>query len=338
MKLYVYALLCIALAIPAIAKATDGSGGIQFYEMLFGGPDQRKESRNSESEGTTVEVEACGGYGGIIGGINGFFCHMEKDMGIVGPGAATKTFGAFKVHAEIVKTPTTVNSVVYDYVGSVWMCVIASADCTKVANFNRMYYIAFSYGKTTGVNKGYALNVPGIMNGNNSDAMEIIYDLGSATVNQTIKAKASFTQGLKTYTMRALGSKTTTNMQLNMSFYDGTNGFRFAMSGAPPSATATSNYYNMYYEAAGGSGSGGFYALDTAGLAAPATANGSCLVAVESGTSTTTSSGGSNCTSLSFGAFDYYAATASGPLSAQSLTSSSILGTWQGMAANPSAL
>lgn len=336
MKRYVLLMLIIFYVAPNAAIATDAGAGNSFYEMFFGNPDQRKSSRGNK-EGANVGNEACDGYGGLIGGINGFFCHMEKDMGITGPGSATKTFGTSKVHAEITKTATTVNGVTYAYVGDVWVCR-SPADCTQTANFSRMYFIAFSYDKVNGINKGYALTVPGIMQGNTNDAMEIIYDIGKASATQTISSRAVFVNGSNTFRMRALGQKTTTAFQMNVVGYDGTNGFRFAMAGAPPSTTVASNYYNMYYEGSGGAGTSGFYAVDTSALTTPVTGNGLCELAVESGSTTTMTSGGTNCSAMAFQAFDYYALTASGTPNAQALTAAGILGTWQGMATNPTAL
>lgn len=330
---YVYVVLALICSAPLAAFAVDGSGGNQFYEMVFGNPDQRKQSRDKSKDGANVGSEACDGYGGLIGGINGFFCHMEKTMGITGVGGATKTFGNFKVRAEIALASTTINSVTYTHTGSVWFC---TSSCTVASSFNRFYFIAFTYDKAAGVNKGYALNIPGMMDGNVNDAMEIIYDLGSASASQTVSGKGVFTNSGTSHKMRVTGTKTSTSFKMNVAMHNGTNGFRFAMSGAPP--TTTSNYYNMYYEATGGTGSGGYYSLDTAALSAIATGNGSCQLAVESGTSTQFTSGGSNCSALSFQAFDYYSLTASGSPSVQGLTASGILGTWQGMAANPSSI
>ncbi|MEK7358490.1 MAG: hypothetical protein AAB250_18745, partial [Bdellovibrionota bacterium] len=204
-------------------------------------------------DGANVGSESCDGYGGLIGGINSFFCHMEKDMGITGVGGATKTFGSYKVRAEIAQTSTTINSVTYDYTGSVWIC---SSSCTVASNFSRFYFIAFSFDKAAGINKGYALNIPGMFEGNTSDAMEIVYDLGTASSSQSIEGKGIFTNGGTAHKMRVKGVKTSTSFKMNVAMHDGTNGFRFAMSGAPPSTT--SNYYNMYYEATGGSGSDGY--------------------------------------------------------------------------------
>ena len=174
------------------------------------------------------------------------------------------------------------------------------------------------------------------MNGVAGSAMEIIYDLGSASTTQSVSAKAVFVQGATTFRMRTLGTKTSTTLKMNLAFHDGTNGFRFAMSGAAPSAT--SNYYNMYYEGAGGTSSNGFYSLDAAALTAPATANGTCILAVESGSTTNTTTGGANCSTYSFSAFDFNSLTATGSPDAQSMTATGVLGTWQGMAANPTAL
>jgi hypothetical protein len=337
MKYVLMTILSFGL-LPWAAHATDGSSGQGFYEMVFGDPQQRELSRGSE-DGVEVGSENCDGYGGLIGAVNSFFCHMEKDMGITGVGSVTKVFGSYKVHAEIALSSTTINSVTYDYVGSVWVCDTGSADCTNVANYNRFYFIAFTFDKTAGINKGYVLNVPGLLQGDSSGAMEIVYDLGSASATQTIQGKTIFTNSGTSYNMRVLGAKTSSLFQMNVVGYGGASpaGFRFAMSGAPPSTEGGVNYYNMYYEGSGGTGSGGFYTLDAAGLSAPATSGGMCVSADESGATTDmTAASSANCSSFAFQAFDYYAATSTP--SCQALTASSILGTWQSMAAHPSAL
>lgn len=333
-------LICIVLSslFPSVSLAQDATGGNSFYEMVFGNPDQRNRARDGK-DGASVGSESCDGYGGIIGGINSFFCHMEKDMGITGPGGSTKDFGSVKVRAEIAASSTTINSVTYDYVGSVWICDTGSLNCALTTNFSRAYYIAFSYNNATGVNRGYALTVPGIFDGNTNDALEIVYDIGTSSSPQTIVATAVFVSGSDTFKMRVNGSRTSSGFQLNLSGHNGSTGFRFAMSGAPPSVSGGANYYNMYYEGNGGSGSNGFYSVDNAGLAAPATGNGMCVTAIETGSSTSmTAANSSNCSSYSFAAFSYYALTASGSPNAQGLSAATILGSWQGMAANPTSL
>jgi hypothetical protein len=337
MKRYVICAILLGYFSPITASATDGSSGNSFFEMVFGNPDQRSQSRHNQ-DSDDVGSEACEGYGGLIGGINSFFCHMEKDMGITGPGSATRTFAQFKIRAEIALAQTTINSVSYNYTGSVWVCDSSAANCSLTANFSRMYYIAFSYDKTSGINKGYALTVPGSMNGHASDAMEIIYDLGSASATQSIQAKATFSNGGSTFNMRVTGVKTATSFKLNVVSFDGVNGTRFAASGTPATKTSAANYYNMYYEGSGGTGTNGFYTIDAAALAAPSTANGMCVLSSEHGSTANMANAGGSCGSLGFQAFDYYALTASGSPSAQGLTAASILGTWQGMPLHPSAL
>ncbi len=325
------------------AHAVNGDGGIQFYEMVFGNPSQRNASRGHK-DSHEVGNEACEGYGGLIGDINGFFCHMEKDMGITSPGSRTKSLGGLRVRAEILKVPTTIGGVTYAYTGSVWVCKSSSADCTLTTNFARAYYIAFSYDPLAGVNKGYALSDPGIFNGPGGNASEIIYDVGSASANQSVSGKMVFTDSGSgsTFKMRVVGQRTATAFQLNLAAFNtgASAGFRYAMAGTPPSAAGGARIYNMYYEGSGGSGTNGFYALDAAGLAAPATGNGFCGSVNETGTSSLVTASAGNCATNAFGAFDFTALTASSALStsAQGLSAASIIGAWQGMAANPSAL
>lgn len=329
----------IALAAPTVAMAQTATSGAVFYDMVFGNPNIRKavKDRNDRND---LRAESCESYsdGSLLNIVNNFFCHMEKDMGIKGVGSVTKTFAppgqsGMTVRAEIAQTAVTINSVSYDYQGKVWVC---SASCTSAANFNRAFYIAFSYNTGSGINKGYVLTSPGSFNSSQSgSAMEIEYDIGSGTVTQSVKAKAVFVHSSATHKMRALGQKTSSSVKVNVAFHDGTNGRRFAMATSP--GFTANKYFNMYFEGSGGGGTNGFYSLDAAGIAAPSTSNGFCVSAAETGTALApTSVTASNCSSLSFLAFDHTSNGAAPKVI--DFTASSILGTWQGMSANPSSI
>jgi len=327
------------------AEAQDASAGTGVYDMVFGNPNQRKAIRD-RNESNDVGAESCNGYGGILGVINGFFCHMEKDMGITGVGSATKTFAGggstVTVRAEVEATAVTINSIAYTHLAKVWVC---AASCSSVSNFSRAFYLAFSYNATTGINKGYGLINPGSFNSTQTgSAMEIEYDIGSSTATQYVRGKAIFVDGASTYKSRILGERTSSSMKISVAMHDGTNGFRFAMSTTPD--FSASKFMNMYYEGAGGAGSNGFFTLDAAGtngIGTPATGNGLCTSGVESGSSMSVSSvASSNCSALSFLAFDYASANTSAAgglyLNSGSYTAASILGAWQSMAANPSSI
>ena len=339
-------LLLITLfgALPLNSYAADGTDGIRFYEMIFGNPDQRSASRNNE-DSHSLRGEACEGYGGLLGGINSFFCHMEKDMGITGPGSVTKSFGTMIVHAEIIANSVTINTVQYSSQGKVWVCnTQVNSDCmTNRLHYAPAYYIAFTFDRIAGINKGYALSDPGIFQGVTGNASEIIYDIGSTNQNQALSGKVVYTSGTETFKMRVLGTKTTSSFQLNLSAFSSgaSGGFRFAMAGSPPaSSSTTANVYNLYYENASGAGSNGNYVTDAALLTAPPTANGYCVSANESGSSTTVAPAAGSCATKAFAAFDFNALTASGAGSpnAQAMSAATILGSWQGMPANPSSL
>lgn len=325
--------------------AQDASAGTSIYDMVFGNPNQRKATRE-RNDSNDVGAESCDGYGGILGVINGFFCHMEKDMGITGVGSATKTFadtgGNMSVRAEVTLTSTTINSVTYSYLAKVWVC---SASCTSTSSFSRAFYLAFSYDTAAGVNKGYGLVSPGSFNSNQTgSAMEIEYDIGSSTATQFVRGKAIFVNNGNTFKTRILGEKSSTSLKVSVAMHNGTNGYRFAMSTTP--GFSDSKYMNMYYEGSGGAGSNGFYSLDAAGtngIGTAATGNGLCTSGVESGTSMSTSSvAASNCSALSFLAFDYASANTSAAggayLNSGSFTAAGILGTWQSMTVNPTSI
>lgn len=328
------------LLLPTAALAvSDASGGTVYYDMIFGTAKGRNAAR-SASQGVTVANESCDVYDVFLGSVNGFFCHLEKDLGVTGVGKATKNLQSMTIHAEVNATAITINGVAYTGQGWVWICQTAS--CTNLTQFNRAYFIAFTFDKANGINKGYVLQDPGAVTSQAAGgAMEIIYDVGSASATQTVKLRAIQSQGGGTYAMRAVGSKTSTLFDLNLAIYNsGVGGIRFAMAGTPPSASGgSSNTYSMFYEYGSGGGTG-MTASDGSGITnPPAISGGFCVSASESGaTMTTTGTSSSACSSYSFSAFDYFANTASGTPSVQALTASGILGTWQGMAANPSAL
>ena len=343
-----YFICLIALAVwPRSARAgaaVEATAGNSFFELLFGTPDQENAAvENSTSN--NAATENCSAYGGVVGAVDTFFCHMEQDMGITGPGAATKIYGNIEVHAEIVKTTTTIGATTYDYQGEVWVCDTSTSDCTQTANYSRAYYIAYNFDQTSGVNQGFMLTDPGAVSGSpGSMALQVSYDLGSNVSTKTISMETTFLSGTTTYNMWAKGQKTSTLMQVDVASYDSTDGgVRFAVSTAP--GINITKYYNMYYEGSAGSGTGGYYSTDYAGItSAPPTANGLCVQADDAGSSlSSTTVTSSNCSSLPFMTFDDFSLSADGSPNVETLSTTSILtpsgGTlWNGMAANPSSL
>lgn len=329
-------LFCLLLAVPAMAGT--GSDGNQFFEMVFGNPNQRKAVRD-RNQSNNLNLESCEGYGGFMGAINSFFCHMEKDMAIKGVGSATKSFvgpqGSMTVRAEVTQSSPTVSGVVYTYEAKVWVC---TATCGSTGSFNRAFYLAFSYDAASGVNKGYALMEPGKFDNQTGSAMEIVYDIGTSSTTQDVAIKAVFVNsGGTPFKIRAKGQKTSTSMKMNVVMYNGTYQNRVAIATTPGEA---SKYLNMYFENSAGSGASGHYSINAAGVAsAPATANGFCASGAETGdTLSLTSASAANCSSLSFLSFDHYSTSASGTPSVEAFTSTGITGSWQGMASSPTSL
>ncbi len=310
----------------------DGRGGHGFFEMLFGSPDSRGKLNDRGSD-RSKEVR-CDDYDGVMGQVNGFFCHMEKDLGLTGIGSKTKVFGSFTVHAEISPVATVIFGGVsynYAYEAKVWVC---QSGCTNPANFARAYYLAFSSSPDGTINKGFVLNSPGVFEGDAGSGMLIHYDLGANTTTRFVRTKALFIHSSRTFRMDAYGEKTATTLKLNVVGNDGTNGFRYALSTTPDFAT---KYFNMYFEQTAASGAG-TAALDASGTGAIATSAGLCTQGTESGSALSPMAvSSSNCSALTFNPFANTSATVSS-YTAAGILASDASNAWNGMAANPAAI
>ena len=351
MKQYIFCLIALTLTMgSARAFATDGSAGLnQFYQLLFGTPDQENAAINNDGV-HDVTQENCDGYGGVIGVVDSFFCHMEQDMGITSLGSYTNTYGNYQIHAEFTQTPLSIAGHLYAYQGEVWACNTTTSNCSQTSNYQQAYYIAFTNDPGGGVNDGYLITEPGVFSGQTGTAMQISYDVGSSQPNQYVNVQAIFQNASDTYSMWASGQKTATNVQLNLASYDSTNGgVRFALSTTPD--IGDTKYFNLYFENSSGattcsSSSNGYCSTDNSAFGistAPATGDGLCIYSTDAGSSVADSVvSASSCGGLPFLTFSDYALTADGTPSAQALTQSTILSSpgsaWNGMPATPSSL
>ncbi len=334
---------CLALGLSFsghVAKA-DSDAGKANLEMLFGSPDSRKKLKDHNDTGS-VTKEACDGYDGLLGIVNGFFCHMEKDMGITGLGKVTKTFGTTSVRAEVTAGGSvTLGGITtaYDYTANVWVC---NSACTTASAYVQAFHIVFSYKPDGTINKGFLIHRPGVFdNTGSANGMQIQYDIGSATANQSVNGKMIFSNSGKTFKMRAMGVKSASGLKMNINGHDGTNGFRFALSTTPAIATSAAKYFNIYAEGPTYTGVGS-YALGAAAQAAIPTSNGGCFSATDSGsTQAFVAAAASNCSSLGLNAFDIDNATVAA-FTNSGATASNILqsdtGAWNGMPVNPSSI
>ena len=323
---------------PAKADADAGKGNL---EMLFGSPDSRKKLKDHNDTGS-VTREACDGYDGMLGIVNGFFCHMEKDMGIRGLGKSTKVFGTTTVRAEVTAGGSVLLGGVttaYDYTANVWVC---NSACGSLSSYVQAFHIVFSYKADGTVNKGFLIHRPGVFdNSGASNGMQIQYDIGSSTSIQTVSGKMIFANSGKTFKMRAVGEKTATTLKMNVNAHDGTNGFRYALSTGPQVALSVAKFFNLYAEGSTYSGMG-VAALGAGAQAAIASSAGACFSATDSGsTHSFVAAGASNCSALNFLAFDFDNATVSA-YSNSGAGANNVLRTdtldWNGMPANPAAI
>jgi len=339
MKKYFFVLV---LTLGLHVQAQNGSMGASYNALLFGTPDQQKIAR-SNSSGVNTSAEDCSAYGGFLGMVNSLFCGFDKYLQLTGPGSVTKTFpatftGGYQVtyRAVMTATATTINAVTYSNQVSMWVCFGSS--CASTGNFSRAVYMAYNFNKTTGQNQGYVMaSLVSPSNSSMSGTMLVVYDISTLTTNKTISATQFFTDGTNTYKMHAIGSKSPTLFQMNLvdsqTVNSTTTAVRFAFSSLPDFSNSVN--MNLYTEISGYSGTG-LAALDSLGLATPATGSGVCLNGVQSGSSLSgTQVATSSCAGLPFLAFDY-TANSTAP-NVTSLTAANI-GSWNGMAATPSSL
>jgi hypothetical protein len=310
--------LLVSFFVTATAHAHGGDGFGQIFNMFFG---------NESDRHAVATCDSVDGKGGILGVVNGFFCHMEKDMGIKGvTTGVTKVMGNMSVRAVVTAGAYTVNSVNYDYNAQVWVCF---SPCASTASFSRAINFYFSYAADKTINKGQMLMNPNAFQsgGSATSALNIQYDVGTSTANKTITAKAIFVDGTVTQRIRVDGDKSANLTGVTGVMHNGTNGFRFAAR-----LDTVANTGGVYYEAPGATGSG--TAALNAGLAGDdKTSSSMCFSRAPSGSDWTYTPGATGCTVKIFPADSN--ATVSGYTTASILTVSTL---WEGMTANPSSI
>lgn len=318
MKYILTLIISLVFSMTAYADGKDGFG--QIFNMFFG---------NESERSAVASCSAADGQGGIMGVVNGFFCHMEKDMGIVGVTAGvTKVMGAMSVRAVVSTSNAVVDGVAYDYNAQVWVC---HSGCTVASGFSRAINFYFSYATDKTINKGHMLMNPNAFEagGSSSSAMNLKYDVGTSTTNKNITAKVIFVQGATTMQMRMDGNKSGTLLGVTGLMYNGTNGFRFASQ-----LDTALNSGGVYFEAPGAAG-GGTAALNSAdATGADKSSSSMCFTRAASGSDWAyTATGSSGCTVKAF------PTESVNGVSAYSSTSVLTVGTlWESMAANPSSI
>ncbi|MBC7741096.1 MAG: hypothetical protein H7061_02785 [Bdellovibrionaceae bacterium] len=312
-------LLVITLLISNSVYANGSDGFGQIFNSFFG------------TEADKVAHATCDGgegKGGIIGIVNGFFCHMEKDMGIKGvTTGVTKVFGTMSVRAVVSAGSYTVASVNYAFNAQVWVCHSA---CTATSGFNRAINLYFTALPDKTINKGHMLINPNAFesSGSATSAMNLQYDVGTGTTNKVVTAKVIFGNGSTTEKWRMDGSKSVSALGITGVMHNGTNGYRFATQLDP-----STNAGGVYFEAPGATGTG-------TGPLSPSTSGDNlssssmCFTRAKSSADWAyTPTGSTGCTVKIFPADSNTAVSG--------YTSSSILtiGTlWESMAANPSSI
>lgn len=237
-----FKILFISLSFSSLVHAHGGEGFGQVFNAFFG-------KQADKEAGATCD--AADGKGGLIGVVNGFFCHMEKGMGITGvtPGV-TKVFGNMSVRAVVTAGAYNVATINYGYNAQVWVCF---AGCTATSGFNRAINFYFSSATDKTVNKGHMLINPNAFEsaGSSTSAMNLQYDVGTSTTNKFITAKVIFVNGTVTQRMRMDGSKTANILVATGVMHDGTNGYRFATQ-----LDTTANSGGVYFESPVATGPG----------------------------------------------------------------------------------
>lgn len=248
---------------PALAHGGDGFGWV--FKMLFGNQESQDNVQKCGPEkGPPSQGSGQGGKGGgpsegMLGIVNGFFCHMEA-MGIANTGQVTKSMtqmrpkivsgvmqfqnGApvmeqttFTVTASVrAKTDATAaeftdDGTVYTYLGEVW---VKRGD----AAFSRALRILWT--GTGVVSAGRALADPGAFSDGAGGAMNLKWSRDASGVG-SVTAKVfhnmpSFDGGSMTMKMYALGTRAagilTARMVSSMNFsqgsFSGTHSFRLS--------------------------------------------------------------------------------------------------------------
>ena len=314
-----FKIILISLTISSLAHAHGGDGFGQIFNAFFG-------KQADRAAGATCD--AADGKGGLIGIANGFFCHMEKGMGITGvtPGV-TKVFGNMSVRAVVTAGAYTVATIPYNYNAQVWVCFTG---CTAASGFNRAINFYFSYVNDKTVNKGHMLINPNAFEsaGSATSAMNLQYDVGTSTTNKFVTSKLIFVNGTVTQRMRMDGSKSGNLLGATGIMHDGTSGFRFTTQLDPVANTG-----GVYFEAPGATGPG-TAVLSPSTSGDNLSASSMCFTRAVSGDDFAyTPTGTSGCTVKIFPTESN--TTVSGYTSSSVLTIGTL---WEGMAANPTSI
>lgn len=314
-------MIMTSLFITNQAKADAGEGFGQVFNMFFGTESERTALANCDTTGSTA---------GILGVVNSFFCHMEKDMAITGvTTGVTKTFGGMSIRAVVSAGSGgyVINSITYDYNAQVWVC---HSGCTATTGFNRAINFYFSYATDKTINKGHMLMNPNAFEsgGSSNSAANLQYDVGTSTTNKFITAKVIFVNSGTTMKMRMDGSKISNLLGVTGILHNGTNGFRFAAQ-----LDATANTGGAYFEAPGASGSG-MGTLNPTASGDDLSSSSMCFTRAKSATDWTyTTTGVLGCTIKTF------PSDSSDAVNAYTTNSVLTIGTlWESMSANPSAI
>ena len=312
-------ILLLSLTFSTLAHAHGGDGFGQIFNNFFG-------KQADKVAGATCDAGE--GKGGVLGVVNGFFCNMEKRMGITGvtPGV-TKVFGNMSVRAVVTAGAYTVATINYDYNAQIWVCYTG---CTVTGNFTRAINFYFSSATDKTVNKGHMLMNPNAFqsSGNSTSAMNLQYDVGTSTVSKFVTAKTIYVNGTTTQRIRMDGSKNGNILGATGVMHNGTNGFRFATQ-----LDTTANTGGVYFESAGAAGPG-TAALSPGTSGDNLSASSMCFTRAASGDDWEyTPTGSTGCTVKIFPADSNTAV--SGYTTNSVLTIGSL---WENMTANPAAI
>jgi hypothetical protein len=271
-----------------------GDGFASMFTSFFGTEKGKAAMQNCDQNGADAS---------IISGVNSFFCHMEKDMGMTGVGSVTKSITSdghtMSVHAEITGgaggASIAANGTTYDYLANVWVC---TSGCTNASNFNRVISLAFSYVADKTINKGFMVQDSGAFQGSaGTSAMTLSYDVGSSTTNKIIVAKFVNDFGGQVQKARFDGAKSGNTMTVTGLMVQGAsattaNSMRFSAKIDTVADTASA-----YFEANGASGTGAATPQLGASSDSPTPM---CLSRTRSATDFDYKSAGGSCTVAAF--------------------------------------
>jgi len=344
-----------SLGVSSQALATTSTfdeGFTNFMELFSGSPGEQKLTSTCSASDSDSSL-------GVLGFVNNFFCHLEKDLLITAEtpvAGVTGTYGStMHVHVEVGQPSNfSVGGVAYTNEGKMWVCQdLGSVKCysgssgpttADASKFNRAVYIAWTSNTSGSINLGTMIVDTAAFTNTTGDILALTYDVGTADTTTSISAQ--YVNNHASGTLSDGTSYSIANMATSMTATQSVVSENLTLvAGGTTAAIANSERFlatvNLstlggfsYLEGPGttGDGTAVFVSADLTSSSAPASSAAVCSsLALNSALTDYTYTETSSCT-LTLGSF------ADTPSDVGNYTSTSIA-TWPSdMAANPTTL